>query len=164
MADFKLSFSSQSPCFEVWRGVIAMAHADGRVDQLERDYVEEHLKYQPITAEQYHMLQRDFQSSPKVNNILDQIQYQRDLRALIFHASELMHVDGNIHPKELKLLSQYQKKLKKSPKANKRRFKFKHTLGGFAVGGIFANAYFHLDVISSFFEIFAAMISIAFSF
>ncbi|MEZ5815149.1 MAG: hypothetical protein R3E13_10610 [Alphaproteobacteria bacterium] len=112
-------------CLNMWRGVIAMAHADGGVCPLERRYIEEKLGKLRLTPEMRGILQHDFNTAPDIEDALMHIE-KYDAPRLIFFASNLMRVDGHVDAREQKLLDLYRERLFSQPAPDSdtfRRFK-----------------------------------------
>lgn len=94
--------------FYMWRCVIAMAHADGKVAPEERQFVEEKINrfktVYDITDEQVQTLLSDLETPQDVADMLRHINNPQFRGQTIYFARLLAFADGEIDPSEQSLL------------------------------------------------------------
>lgn len=85
----------------MWRAVIAIAHADGRIDQSEAAYFEKVFatlkRSQGLTAEQENTLRGDLQTAPNLAQVMAQINDPAIRANVIYFAGLLARIDGELH-------------------------------------------------------------------
>lgn len=94
--------------FYMWRCVIAMAHADGKVCEDERPFVEDKVKrfatVYEITDEQVQTLLGDLSTPQDVGEMLRHINDPQFRGQTVYFARLLAFADGDMHPDEEALL------------------------------------------------------------
>lgn len=90
--------------FMVIRGLICMAHADGILHEVEKEYLRDFLDQFELNEMQVETLERDLDHPANIDGILKAIEESNYHEQLIEHAKELIIADGTIDPKERLLI------------------------------------------------------------
>jgi uncharacterized membrane protein YebE (DUF533 family) len=90
--------------FYMWRCVVALAHADGMVDQGERDYLNRVFGRMGLTADQMAVLQADMAAAQDIAQLLTHINEPEWRGQLVYFAGLLARADGVLAPQEDHLL------------------------------------------------------------
>jgi len=90
--------------FQMWRAVVAMAHADGRVSKEERDFIHSYFKSLNLSDEQKEQLQRELDEKADFDAILPLISEPADRAQVVHFSRVLCYRDGEFHPTEQNLL------------------------------------------------------------
>ncbi len=101
--DYELTSSK----FNMWRGTIALAHVDGVVTDIEKEWLARHLAPLPLTEEQKLILEKDLDDGISLDEILPQITDRTDRAHLLHFANTLFREDGlaRIEKKQYKILT-----------------------------------------------------------
>ncbi len=81
--------------FNLWRGVVALAHVDGRVLEEEASWIRGMLIRLPFTDEQRATLESDIDNEGDIEAILNKITDRKDKATLLHFANMLFKVDGH---------------------------------------------------------------------
>lgn len=94
--------------FYMWRCVIVVAHADGKVQQAEKDYLRRIFgnmdRAYGLSAQQKQTLEDDMVNPKRMGELLPQINDPYYRSQLIYFAGLLAHADGELHPNEEAIL------------------------------------------------------------
>ncbi|MDE1153087.1 MAG: TerB family tellurite resistance protein [Micavibrio sp.] len=94
--------------FYMWRCVIALAHADGMVQQAERDYINRVIagmdRKNGLTDEQKATFQRDLEVPQSISDLLTHINEPQWRGQLIYFGGLLARADGTLDPREDEIL------------------------------------------------------------
>ncbi len=93
--------------FYMLRCVIAMAHADGKVDDAEREHFDRYIKNLPFSADQLSTIHSDLETQQDVADLLKYINDPRYLSQVTYFARLMAYADGVLHPNEEKLLEYF---------------------------------------------------------
>jgi uncharacterized membrane protein YebE (DUF533 family) len=93
--------------FNMWRGTIAIAHADGIVTDIEKEWLAKHLAPLPLTETQKETLQEDLENGLTIDEILPLITDNKDRANLLHFANILFREDGldKMEEKQYKILT-----------------------------------------------------------
>lgn len=90
--------------FYMWRCVIALAHADGHMNEAEREYLTRIIgnmnRAFGMTAEQRAAFEADLVTPQKMSTLLPYINDPACRGQLVYFAGLLSHADGNLDPRE----------------------------------------------------------------
>ncbi len=103
-------FQDKSVCdgqLNVWRCVVAMAHADGIVDRREYDLIRRYINNFRFSDEQRQILEHDFMFPPDVDSLLPHIHETHHKRQLVQFSERVALVDGYLDYREVALLKKY---------------------------------------------------------
>ncbi len=89
--------------FIKWRCLVALAHADGIVQDEEASFIEKHLANVSLSSEQAAILEQDLASPQKLRLLHEGLVDSAQSRHLIQLAFELFWVDLDFHKAEQKL-------------------------------------------------------------
>ena len=90
--------------FYMWRCVIALAHADGLVQQAERAYLTRVFGKMGVTAEQARIFESDMETAQDIASLLTHINEPEWRGQLVYFAGLLARADGTLDPQEDHLL------------------------------------------------------------
>ena len=90
--------------FNMWRAVIALAHADHIVTPEEREFIQQKLDKIDFSPEQANQLREDLQTAQPVSEILPHITEPQDRSMLIYYGRLLVWSDGEYDAQEERLL------------------------------------------------------------
>ena len=90
--------------FYMIRCLIAMAHADGIIDEKEIAYISAMVNRLPLTEEQHGIIEDDFDNAKDVYDLLRYINDPVFRGQLPYFARVLAFKDGHLHPTEQELL------------------------------------------------------------
>lgn len=94
--------------FYMWRAVVALAHADGRVTPEERELVESYLGALPATEKQKETLREDLLYAQEVGDMFEKISEPED-RGEFFQFARIMNwADGDLDAQEDKIFEKVQ--------------------------------------------------------
>lgn len=92
----------------MWRCIVAIAHADGKVHDKEREYLlgvfDNMQRVKGLTAEDRQVLERDMEVQQDPFELLQQIQSPNYRSQVLYFALYLAKVDGVIDPSEQDLI------------------------------------------------------------
>jgi len=102
-----MSYELTDSKFNMWRGTIALAHVDGVISDLEKEWLAEHLAPLPLTEEQKVILEKDLENGISLDDLLPLITDKRDRAHLLHFANTLFRKDGfaRIEKKQYKILT-----------------------------------------------------------
>lgn len=86
--------------FYMWRCVIALAHADGMVQQGERDYLSRVFGNMALTDEQRRIFHADMATAQDIGQLLAHINEPEWRGQLVYFAGLLARADGVLDPQE----------------------------------------------------------------
>ncbi len=86
--------------FYMWRCVVALAHADGMVQQEERDYLTRVFGRMGLNDEQKSTLQADMATAQDIAALLNHINEPEWRGQLVYFAGLLARADGVVDPQE----------------------------------------------------------------
>jgi hypothetical protein len=89
--------------FNMWRAVVAVAHADSHVDPAEQDFVNKYLATVPFTDAQKATLNEDLQTPQDVDAMFDKIAEKVDQSDFFEFARGLLWSDGDYEQQEERL-------------------------------------------------------------
>lgn len=89
--------------FHMWRAVIALAHADNRIDDQEREFADNYLVHVPFSDEQKVMLRRDLDKAQDVQAMFNKITDRADQAEFFEFARMIVWCDGNLDEQEDKI-------------------------------------------------------------
>ena len=96
--------------FNMWRCVIALAHADGEVQSQERAYIERIIgnldRVYGLTPEQKKTYADDLAAAPSLKDLLPLVKEPQDRASLVYFADIIVWADGTLSEEEEKLLKQ----------------------------------------------------------
>lgn len=90
--------------FNMWRGVVAFAHADGVVDPSERDFIKKFFENVAFTPEQKDQLLNELDHPQDINNIVPKITSAEDRGELILFARLMCSSDGDFDEQEQEIV------------------------------------------------------------
>lgn len=94
--------------FYMWRCVICVAHADGRIEAEERSYLERIFtaldRVHGLSEEQKAIFTDDMQKPKDIGSLLRHINDPYFRSQLIYFAHLMVHADGVLHPSEKELV------------------------------------------------------------
>lgn len=90
--------------FYMWRCIVALAHADGRVDQAERDYLTKIFTRMNLTGEQRATFTADLAAPQDLASLLRQINEPEWRAQLVYFGGLLARADGTLDPSEDQIL------------------------------------------------------------
>ena len=99
--------SASDELFIVWRCIIAMAHADGVINDKEFKFIRRYINNFRFSTEQKEILQNDFILAPEVSSLLNLITDISHKRRLIQMAERVALSDGFLSNEETALLKEY---------------------------------------------------------
>lgn len=89
--------------FHMWRAVVALAHADGRIAPEEKDLVNGYLAHVPFTSEQKEILQDDMTEPQDMVEMFDRISAPEDQGEFFEFARMMNWCDGDYDSQEEKI-------------------------------------------------------------
>ena len=92
--------------FNMWRAVVAMAHADAVVKPHEINFILENTQNVPMTEEQRSMLADDLRKSVSMQSVFDKIVHPRDKEDFFHLARAICWSDGDFDETEQVMLRQ----------------------------------------------------------
>lgn len=107
------SLQSQAPKFDnekfnMWRCIVAMAHADNIVMEDEKEYLKnifDKMKDNTDMAEEhYQILLEDIETPQNVDHLMADLNAPECQSQVVYFARVLAHKDGNLHPTEAQLI------------------------------------------------------------
>lgn len=90
--------------FNMWRGVVAFAHADGVVDESEREFITKFFETVAFTPEQKQQLLDDLDHPQDINRIFPEITDPADRGELILFARLMCSADGDFDEQEQEIV------------------------------------------------------------
>lgn len=110
--------SLSTSAFYMWRCLVALAHADGKLQKEELDYFEKVFdnlpRYYALTQAQRDAFANDLYTPQDIDALFSHINDPEARAVLIGFAEDLALIDGNLHPNEKDIL---QKLHLKNPRA-----------------------------------------------
>jgi len=91
--------------FNMWRAVFAMAHADGKIDPDETDYMDKYLGRLRLGPEQQEQLRREAANPPDMEEVIENVTQPLDRSELVYFARLLAWSDDEMHDDEDVLLA-----------------------------------------------------------
>ena len=93
--------------FNMWRGTIAIAHVDGVITDIEKEWLAEHLAPISLSDEQKIILENDLENGISLDELLPLITDRTDRAHLLHFANTLFRKDGfaAIEKKQYKILT-----------------------------------------------------------
>lgn len=92
--------------FNMWRAVVAMAHADDVVKPHEINFILENTQNVPMTEEQRATLAEDLRKSVPMQTVFDKISHPRDKEDFFHLARAICWSDGDFDEMEQEMLRQ----------------------------------------------------------
>ncbi|TAL27996.1 MAG: TerB family tellurite resistance protein [Alphaproteobacteria bacterium] len=96
--------------FNMWRCVIALAHADGEVQSEERAYIERIIgnldRVYGLSPEQKKIFEDELQHAGDLKELLPHVKEPQDRASLVYFADIIVWADGTLSEEEEKLLKQ----------------------------------------------------------
>lgn len=89
--------------FNMWRAVVALAHADGRIDPKEKDFVDRYLANVQFSENQKITLKDDLRTPLNVKDMFDTIGDRADQAEFFEFARMLVWCDGDLDAQEDRL-------------------------------------------------------------
>lgn len=86
--------------FNMWRAVFAMAHADHKVTEEEKDFIRHYIENIPFSEDQRAILWTDIDTPPPVRDVFEQITDLEDRGDFFQFASMLCWTDGDFDAHE----------------------------------------------------------------
>lgn len=90
--------------FNMWRGVVAFAHADGVVEDSERDFITKFFNTVAFTEDQKEQLLYELDHAQDINEIFPLITDKGDRGELILFARLMCTADGDFHEQEQEIV------------------------------------------------------------
>lgn len=91
--------------FHMWRTIFALIHADGKIEDKERNYAENYLAHVPFSENQKAILRSDIETPQNVANMFDGIKEPSDRTEFFEFAKNLLWSDGNYDDTEQKIFN-----------------------------------------------------------
>ena len=88
----------------LWRSAIAIAHADGKITNSERALLHDFLQGHAFSDAQVKIIDNDLANGFSLDDVFEGITDKRDRAHLINFARILVHVDGDFHDAEKKIM------------------------------------------------------------
>lgn len=92
--------------FDMWRAVVAMAHADGIVTPHEISFINEHMYDFQLTQEQKNQISMDLRDAQNIFQMFERIENDEDRKDFFVLARALSWCDGDFDAQEEKILNQ----------------------------------------------------------
>ncbi len=80
--------------FNKWKTLVALAHVDGQVCQLERNFVRDSLEKRKVNPEQVELIMQGFETAEPAGELFEKITDPRD-RATLLYLARLMFLSNN---------------------------------------------------------------------
>jgi len=95
----------------MWRGVVAFAHADGKVEPSEREFITKFFETVPFTHDQQLQLLEELEDPADINEIFPKITDAADRGEMILFARMMCWSDGDFHHQEEAILKHMNKEV-----------------------------------------------------
>lgn len=90
--------------FNMWRCVVAVAHADNKIHQDEKIYLQKIFQNIPFSEEQRETLARELDTPHEIDGLLGAVDVPADRSKLVYFARILCWADGSLHPEEKEII------------------------------------------------------------
>lgn len=90
--------------FNMWRGVVAFAHADHKVEPEERKFITQYFESVPFSHDQQLQLLEELEDAQDLNDIFPKITEAEDRSEFILFARMMCWADGDLHHQEEEIL------------------------------------------------------------
>ena len=90
--------------FNMWRAIVALAHADHKITSEEKDFILDKMKGGPMNAAQADIIRQDLTQSRQVGDFMPLITAPEDRSTVVYYARMLVWSDGEYDQQEEKLV------------------------------------------------------------